>query len=283
MQKGAQEAADRLGVDLVVQAAEREVDVDKQMQIIENLIQTGVKALLRHAQRVEGDRARHRQGQRGRHPRGDRGHARRSRRGQGGGHQDRRPSSARTTTRAARLAGQHLVEITRRQGQGRACSKASPATRPATRGCSGFKEAIQGLARHPDRGLPDRELGARPGLQRLPEHAAGAPGDRRRVRLQRHDGAGGAGGDRGRGQDGQDQGHRLRRRGRRAQGDRRRAPWSARSRSSRPRWAAWPWRARPSCSRASRCPRDQVVRIELVTKANAMAARARRAAAPARR
>jgi ribose transport system substrate-binding protein len=45
MQKGAQEAATRLGVDLVVQAAEREVDVDKQMQIIENLIQTGVEAL----------------------------------------------------------------------------------------------------------------------------------------------------------------------------------------------------------------------------------------------
>jgi ribose transport system substrate-binding protein len=45
MQKGAQEAATRLGVDLVVQAAEREVDVDKQMQIIENLIQTKVNAL----------------------------------------------------------------------------------------------------------------------------------------------------------------------------------------------------------------------------------------------
>jgi ribose transport system substrate-binding protein len=45
MQKGAQEAAARLKVELVVQAAEREVDVDKQMQIIENLIQTGVKAL----------------------------------------------------------------------------------------------------------------------------------------------------------------------------------------------------------------------------------------------
>jgi ribose transport system substrate-binding protein len=45
MQKGAQEAATRLGVELVVQAAEREVDVDKQMQIIENLIQTRVQAL----------------------------------------------------------------------------------------------------------------------------------------------------------------------------------------------------------------------------------------------
>ena len=45
MQRGAQAEADRLGVNLVVQAAEREVDVDKQMQIIENLIQTRVGAL----------------------------------------------------------------------------------------------------------------------------------------------------------------------------------------------------------------------------------------------
>jgi len=45
MQRGAQAEADRLGVNLVVQAAEREVDVDKQMQIIENLIQTKVGAL----------------------------------------------------------------------------------------------------------------------------------------------------------------------------------------------------------------------------------------------
>lgn len=46
MQKGASAAAQAQGIDLVVQAAEREVDVDKQMQIIENLVQTGVKALL---------------------------------------------------------------------------------------------------------------------------------------------------------------------------------------------------------------------------------------------
>jgi ribose transport system substrate-binding protein len=45
MQRGAQAEADKLGVTLVVQAAEREVDVDKQMQIIENLIQTRVAAL----------------------------------------------------------------------------------------------------------------------------------------------------------------------------------------------------------------------------------------------
>ena len=45
MQRGAQAEADRQGITLVVQAAEREVDVDKQMQIIENLIQTRVGAL----------------------------------------------------------------------------------------------------------------------------------------------------------------------------------------------------------------------------------------------
>jgi ABC-type sugar transport system substrate-binding protein len=43
MRRGAQEAADRLGVTLQVQAAEREIDVEKQMQIVENLIQTGIR------------------------------------------------------------------------------------------------------------------------------------------------------------------------------------------------------------------------------------------------
>src|SRR5262245_44045101 len=45
MQKGAEEAAQKLNVKLLVQAAEREVDVEKQMQIIENLIQSKVSAL----------------------------------------------------------------------------------------------------------------------------------------------------------------------------------------------------------------------------------------------
>ncbi len=45
MRRGAPEAADRLGVTLQVQAAEREIDVDKQMQIVENLLQTGIDAL----------------------------------------------------------------------------------------------------------------------------------------------------------------------------------------------------------------------------------------------
>ena len=45
MQRGAEEAAKRLNVDLVVQAAERETDVERQMQIVENLIQAHVDAL----------------------------------------------------------------------------------------------------------------------------------------------------------------------------------------------------------------------------------------------
>ena len=45
MQRGAEEAAARLAVDLVVQAAEREVDVERQMQIVENLIQSRASAL----------------------------------------------------------------------------------------------------------------------------------------------------------------------------------------------------------------------------------------------
>ena len=45
MRRGAQDAADRLGVTLQVQAAEREIDVDKQMQIVENMLQTGIDAL----------------------------------------------------------------------------------------------------------------------------------------------------------------------------------------------------------------------------------------------
>lgn len=45
MKKGAEDAAKELKVDLLVQAAEREVDVEKQMQIIENLIQRKVAAI----------------------------------------------------------------------------------------------------------------------------------------------------------------------------------------------------------------------------------------------
>ena len=46
MQRGAEEAAGAAGVQLVVQAAEREIDVEKQVQIIENLLQTGIRVLI---------------------------------------------------------------------------------------------------------------------------------------------------------------------------------------------------------------------------------------------
>jgi ribose transport system substrate-binding protein len=45
MQRGAEEAAKRLDVVVEVQAAEREVDVERQMQIVENLIQSKYNAL----------------------------------------------------------------------------------------------------------------------------------------------------------------------------------------------------------------------------------------------
>ncbi|MCP5524802.1 MAG: sugar ABC transporter substrate-binding protein [Verrucomicrobiales bacterium] len=45
MQRGAEQAARQRNVNLIVQAAEREVDVERQMQIVENLIQTHVDVL----------------------------------------------------------------------------------------------------------------------------------------------------------------------------------------------------------------------------------------------
>ena len=124
--------------NLTVQAAEREVDVDKQMQIIENLIQTGVKVLIVTPVRIEGDRARHRQGQPGRDPRGGGGHARGPAGGQGRGHHTSTPTSAPTTTRA----GRSRAATSSRPPAARptsACWRASPATRRATSGCAGSR------------------------------------------------------------------------------------------------------------------------------------------------
>jgi len=45
MQRGAEDVAKRYGINLIVQAAEREVDVEKQMQIVENLIQRKVNII----------------------------------------------------------------------------------------------------------------------------------------------------------------------------------------------------------------------------------------------
>ena len=46
MEAGAKSVADSLGIELIVQAPEREIDVEKQMQIVENLIQRKVRVLL---------------------------------------------------------------------------------------------------------------------------------------------------------------------------------------------------------------------------------------------
>jgi ribose transport system substrate-binding protein len=46
MEAGAKAAADSLGLELIVQAPEREIDVERQMQIVENLIQRNVRVLL---------------------------------------------------------------------------------------------------------------------------------------------------------------------------------------------------------------------------------------------
>src|ERR1035438_5837893 len=46
MQRGAEEAARARGLDLLVQAAEREIDVERQMQIAENLNQRRVSVLI---------------------------------------------------------------------------------------------------------------------------------------------------------------------------------------------------------------------------------------------
>ncbi len=46
MEAGAKAAADSLGIELVVQAPEREIDVERQMQIVENLIQRQVRVIL---------------------------------------------------------------------------------------------------------------------------------------------------------------------------------------------------------------------------------------------
>lgn len=46
MERGAEDGAAGAGIQLVVQAAEREIDVEKQVQIIENLLQTGIRVLI---------------------------------------------------------------------------------------------------------------------------------------------------------------------------------------------------------------------------------------------
>ena len=199
MRRGAQEAADRLGVNLQVQAAEREIDVEKQMQIVENLIQTGIQALVitpsgsreivsalvkaKNAKvpiiivdtRVDAKAA--------------------------------ADAGVKTETfvgsdnyAGGKLAGEYLVKVTGGKahvgdprGDSRSRDRRLAPARLPRRG--------QGCAGRDHRRLAAGQLGARSGLQRVPEHAAGAPRHRQRVCVQRSDGARRDRGDSGRRQD----------------------------------------------------------------------------------
>ena len=135
MQRGAQEAADRLGVTLQVQAAEREIDVEKQMQIVENLIQTGIQALVitpSGSREIVPALVKATQGE---HP--DR-HRRHARRREGGGRRRREARDLRRLRQLRRRQARRRIsrEGHRRQGARRACSRGFPATKPATRGCA---------------------------------------------------------------------------------------------------------------------------------------------------
>ena len=230
------------------------MDVDKQMQIIENLIQTGIKVLLVTPFGIEGDRARHRQGQQGGHPGGGGGHARGSAGGQGRGHH-RRLLHRIGQLRGREDRGQLPPPGHGRQGERRRAG-GDPRARDGRPAAARVQGRGQGREGDQDRRLPDRELGARPGLHRLPEHAGGAPGDRRRLLRQRHDGAGRGGGDRGQGQDGQDQGRRLRRGRRRRKAIAARARSWPRSRSSRRRWGGVAVETADKLLKGQPCPRS---------------------------
>ena len=159
------------------------------MQIVENLIQTGIQALcitpsgsreivsaLVKAKRREGA-DRHRRHARRREGRGRRRRAR------------PRRSSGPTTTRAASSPASTWCKAT--GGKARVgILEGIPG--PRDRRLAAARLPRRGRRRTPgidDRRVAAGELGARSGLQRVPEHAAGAPRHRQRVRLQRSDGA----------------------------------------------------------------------------------------------
>ena len=196
-------------MNLTVQAAEREVDVDKQMQIIENLIQTGVKVLIVTPSgskeiapaiakanqagikvvvvdtRVDPQAAK-----------------------DAGIHVDTYIGS--DNYEGGKIAGRYLVEAT----GGKATVgvlEGIPGHETGDQRLRGFKDAIKDA-----KGVKivasqtanwERDQGFTVFQNMLEAH----PGHRRRVLRERHDGAGSGGGHRGQGQDGQDQGRRLRR------------------------------------------------------------------------
>ena len=133
MEKGARAAADSLKIPLVVQAPEREIDVEKQMQIVENLIQDQVKVLRARAERVARDRSRRSQGECSENScRGGR-HARRlgDAASQAGGQVATFIGS--DNVDGGRIAGEFLARSSAERGTLR-CSKEFRGTRPVIRG-----------------------------------------------------------------------------------------------------------------------------------------------------
>ena len=126
----------------MVQAAEREVDVDKQMQIIENLIQTKVGALAITPSGSKEIVPAIAKANAGRDPRGDRGHP-------------RRPAAAKEAGikietfvgsdnyEGGKVAGQHLVEISGGKAKV-ALLEGIPGHETGDSRLRGFKDAIKG-------------------------------------------------------------------------------------------------------------------------------------------
>ena len=217
MRRGAQDAADRLGVTLQVQAAEREIDVDKQMQIVENLLQTGIDALAIT-------------------PSGSREivsalvkataanvpivivDTRLDAKAAADAGVKAKTFIGSDNYEGGKLAGEYVVTAT--GGKARVgILEGIPGPRDRRFALARFPRRGGQEPRHHHRRVTAGELGARSGLQRLPEHAAGAPGHRHGVCRERLDGPRRDRGDRRRRQDRKDPRHRVRRPGRCEEGD----------------------------------------------------------------
>ncbi len=235
MEAAALEEANASGVRLVSLAADRETDVERQYQIIENLIQQGVDAILLA-------------------PSGSKELVPAIRKANDAGIPvlliDTRIDEAAAAAVGAR--GPHLYRIGQLRGR-RGCrplSRRGP-RRVGQRGhhrgdlgardrgpaAAGIPAGDRGPPRHPGCRQPDRQLGARPGLRCGGEHPPGPPRAGCDFRRQRRDGARRAGGDRGRPTPRRDVGDRVRRDPRCAREHPRRDAWRVRWPSSPARWA----------------------------------------------
>ena len=163
MRKGAITAAERLNVELIVQSAERETDIERQMQIIENLVQAGVAAIC-----IAPSGSKEIVPAVGKAKRAgipvvivdDRIDAQAA--AEAGVHTDAYVGS--DNVEGGRIAGRHLIEIT----GGRATVallEGIPGHQTGDARLQGFSRSHHRIGRHPRRLIADGQLGARPGLQ----------------------------------------------------------------------------------------------------------------------